>query len=94
MRQFIMFWKAGGDVEANPDSILEWAKSVDGRDIVKMLKNFSQWLQGKEIEGYERRDKPPRGKYLNQKSAEAKANGSIRGFFTHNQIWLPRARVK
>jgi hypothetical protein len=31
MRQFIMFWKAGGDVEANPDSILEWAKSVDGR---------------------------------------------------------------
>ena len=49
MRQFIMFWKAGGDVEANPDSILEWAKSVDGRDIVKMLKDFSQWLQGKEI---------------------------------------------
>jgi hypothetical protein len=91
MRQFIMFWKAGGDVEANPDSILEWAKSVDGRDIVKMLKNFSQWLQGKKIEGYERRDKPPRGKYLNQKSAEAKAHGSIRGFFTHNQIWLPRA---
>ena len=90
MRQLIMFWKAGGDVEANPDSILEWGKSVDGRDIMKMLKNFSLWLQGKEIEGYERRDKPPRGKYLNQKSADAKAHGSIRGFFTHNQIWLPR----
>jgi hypothetical protein len=90
MRQFIMFWNAGGDAEANPDSILEWAKSVDGRDIVTMLKNFSLWLQGKEIEGYEQRSLPNRGKYLNQKSAEAKAHGSIRGFFRHNQIWLPR----
>ena len=33
---------------------------------------------------------PNRGKYLNQKSAEAKAHGSIRGFFRHNQTWLPR----
>ena len=90
MRQFIMFWNAGGDAEANPDSILEWAKSVEGQDIVAMLKNFSLWLQGKEIEGYEQRPLPNRGKYLNQKSAEAKANGSIRGFFRHNQIWLPR----
>ncbi len=90
MRQFIMFWKARGDAEANPDSILEWAKSVDGRDIVTMLKKFSLWLQGKEIEGYEQRSLPNRGKYLNQKSAEAKAHGSIRGFFRHNQIWLPR----
>ena len=90
MRQFIMFWKAGGNAEANPDSILEWAKSVDGRDIVAMLKNFSLWLQGKEIEGYEQRSLPNRGKYLNRKSAEAKAHGSIRGFFRHNQIWLPR----
>jgi len=90
MRQFIMFWNAGGDAEANPDSILEWAKSVDGRDIVTMLNNFSLWLQGKEIEGYEQRSLPHRGKYLNQKSAEAKALGSIRGFFRHNQIWLPR----
>jgi len=72
------------------NSILEWAKSVDGRDIVTMLKNFSLWLQGEEIEGYEQRSLPNRGKYLNQKSAEAKAHGSIRGFFRHNQIWLPR----
>ncbi len=90
MRQFIMFLKAGGDAEANPDSILEWAKSVEGRDIVIMLKKFSLWLQGEEIEGYEHRSLPNRGKYLNQKSAEAKAHGSIRGFFRHNQIWLPR----
>jgi hypothetical protein len=90
MRQFIMFWNAGGDVEANPDSILEWAKSVEGRDIVTMLKKFSLWLQGKVIEGYEQRSLPNRGKYLNLKSAEAKAHGSIRGFFRHNQIWLPR----
>jgi len=90
MRQFIMFWNAGGDAEANPDSILEWAKSVEPGDIVTMLKKFSLWLQGKEIEGYEQRPLPNRGKYLNQKSAEAKAHGSIRGFFRHNQIWLPR----
>ena len=90
MRQLIMFWNAGGDAEANPDSILEWAKSVDGRDIVTLLKKFSLWLQGEEIEGYEQRSLPNRGKYLNQKSAEAKAHGSIRGFFRHNQIWLPR----
>ncbi len=90
MRQFIMFWRAGGDAEANPDSILEWAKSVEGRDIVTMLKKCSQWLQGEEIEGYEQRLLPNRGKYLNRKSAEAKAHGSIRGFFRHNQIWLPR----
>ena len=85
-----MFWKAGGDAEANPDSILEWAKSEDGSDIVAMLKKFSLWVQGIEIEGYERRPLPNRGKYLNRKSAEAKAHGSIRGFFRHNQIWLPR----
>ena len=90
MRQFIMFWKAGGDPEANPDSILEWAKSVDGRDVVTLLTKFSLWLQGKEIDGYEQRPLPNRGKYLNQKSAEAKAHGSIRGFFRHNQTWLPR----
>ncbi len=92
MRQFIMFWRAGGDVEANPDSILKWAESVEGRDIVAMLKTFSLWLQGIEIEGYEQRRLPNRGKYLNRKSAEAKAHGSIRGFFRHNQIWLPRRR--
>jgi hypothetical protein len=69
---------------------LEWAKSVDGSDIVAMLTKFSLWLQGKEIEGYEQRPLPNRGKYLNRKSAEAKAHGSIRGFFRHNQIWLPR----
>ena len=90
MRQLIMFWRAGGDAEANPDSILEWAKSVEGSDIVTMLKKFSQWLQGLEVEGYEQRSLPNRGKYLNLKSAEAKAHGSIRGFFRHNQIWLPR----
>jgi hypothetical protein len=90
MRQFIMFWKAGGDVGANPDSILEWAKSVDGRDVVTLLQKFSLWLQGVEIEGYVQRSLPNRGKYLNRKSAEAKAHGSIRGFFRHNQIWLPR----
>ncbi len=90
MRQFIMFWTAGGDAEANPDSILEWAKSVDGSDIVAMLTKFSLWLQGIEIKGYEQRPLPNRGKYLNRKSAEAKAHGSIRGFFRHNQIWLPR----
>jgi hypothetical protein len=90
MRQFIMFWTAGGGPEANPDSILEWAKSADGSDIVAMLKKFSLWLQGIEIEGYEQRPLPNRGKYLNRKSAEAKAHGSIRGFFRHNQIWLPR----
>ena len=90
MRQFIMFWKAGGDAEANPDSILKWAKSVDGSDIVTMLMEFSLWLQGEDVEGYERRASPNRGKYLNRKSAEAKAHGSIRGFFRHNQIWLPR----
>jgi hypothetical protein len=90
MRQLIMFWRARGDAEANPDSILEWAKSVEGSDIVTMLKKFSQWLQGLEVEGYEQRSLPNRGKYLNQKSADAKAHGSIRGFFRHNQIWLPR----
>jgi hypothetical protein len=85
-----MFWKAGGDAEVNPDSILEWAKSVDGSDIVAMLTKFSLWLQGIEIKGYEQRALPNRGKYLNRKSAVAKAHGSIRGFFRHNQIWLPR----
>ena len=90
IRQLIMFWNAKGDSEANPDSILEWAKSVDGRDVVRMLKDFSLWLQGQEVEGYERRVQPPRGKYLNQVSADAKAHGAIRGFFTHNQVWLPK----
>jgi len=90
MRQFIMFWNAGGDPEANPDSILEWAKSVEGRDVVTLLTKFSLWLQGREIKGYEQRPLPNRGKYLNQKSAEAKSHGSIRGFFRHNQIGLPR----
>lgn len=90
MRQLIMFWKAGGDESVNPDSILVWAKSVEPGKIMKMLKNFSLWLQGKEVEGYERRVEPPRGKYLNERSADGKAHGSIRGFFTHHQIWLPR----
>ena len=94
MRQLIMFWRAGGDHEANPDSILEWAKSVEPREIMTMLKNFSSWLQGKEIEGYEQRPLPNRGKYLNEKSADGKAHGSIRGFFTHNQIWLPKMEKK
>jgi hypothetical protein len=90
MRQFIMFWNAGGDPDANPDSILEWAKTVDGGEIVTLLNKFSLWLQGEDVKGYQRRPLPNRGKYLNQKSAEAKANGSIRGFFRHNQILLPR----
>ncbi len=67
MRQLVMFWRTGGDAEANPDSILEWAKSVDGRDVVTLLTKFSLWLQGKEIDGYEQRPLPNRGKYLNQK---------------------------
>jgi len=90
MRQFIMFWNAGGDADADPDSILEWAKTVEGRDVVTLLDKFSHWLQGDLIEGYEQRPLPRRGKYLKWKSAEAKAHGSIRGFFRHNQIWLPR----
>ena len=92
MRQFIMFWNAGGDQEVNPDSILEWAKTVDGGEVVALLQKFSLWLQGEKVEGYELRPLPNRGKYLNMRSAEAKANGSIRGFFRHNQIILPRKR--
>ena len=90
MRQLIRFLRAGGDEGATPDSILKWAKSVEPGEIMKMLKNFSLWLQGEEVEGYERRIPTKKGKYLNEGSADVKAHGSIRGFFTHNQIWLPK----
>ena len=90
MRQLVRFFRAGGETESNPDSILEWGRSSEPGEIMKALKNFSSWLQGKDLQGYERRPVPPRGKYLNERSADMLAHGSIRGFFTHNQIWLPR----
>ena len=79
MRQLVRFFRAGGDIESNPDSILKWGKSAEPGEIMKVLKNFSLWLQGKDVNGHERRPVPPRGKYLNERSADARARTGARG---------------
>lgn len=52
---------------------------------MKVLKNFSLLLPGKDVKGHETRPVPPRGKYLNERSADMLAHGSIHGLVTHNQ---------
>jgi hypothetical protein len=95
LRNFIRFLRAGGDLEASPDSIVEWARkkseATEGKEVIALMKNFSLWLQGKEVKGYENRAPRRNGKFTNQMSADNIAHGAIRGLFTHNQILLPKS---
>ena len=94
LRNFIRFLRAGGDQEATPDSILEWVRTVKGKEVIKLLNNFSRWLQGQDVEGYEKRVPQRKGKFLNQVSADNLAHGTVRGFFTHNEVLLPKSGRK
>ena len=94
LRNFIRFLRAGGDQEATPDSILEWVRTKKGKEVIKLLNNFSRWLQGQDVEGYEKRVPQRKGKFLNQVSADNLAHGTVRGFFTHNEVLLPKSGRK
>lgn len=95
LRNFIKFLRAGGDQEATPDSIVEWARKKsddkEGKEVIALLADFSLWLQGKEVEGYEKRIPNIPGRFASQTSADGNAHGGIRGFLTHNQILLPKS---
>ena len=95
LRTFIKFKRAGGDQDVTPDSIVEWAKkkseAKEGKEVVAELSNFSLWLQGEDVEGYEKRVPYVPGRFASQVSADGVAHGGLRGFFTHNQILLPKS---
>ena len=86
-------WGASPRARA-PDSILEWARSVKSKEVLLMLNNFESWLQGELVEGYLKRDIGNRKKYLNPTSAFQKSHGIVRGFFTRNEILLPKSARK
>ena len=98
LRNFIRFLRAGGDQEATPDSIVAWVReksdTKQGKDVIILLNKFSHWLQGKDVEGYEKRVPQRKGKFVNQGSADNMSHGTIRGLFTHNQILLPKSGRK
>jgi integrase len=97
LRSFIRFLRAGGDNEANPDSIVAWAKikneSQNGRDIIFLQNDFALWLQGKEVKGYEKRVSKNK-RYASERTADNTSHGTIRGFFIHNDVLLPKSGRK
>jgi len=86
--------KIGGDAEATPDSILNWAKSVDPEKVIDVLNDFEKWLQGHDVEGYEKRVLVRNERYSKPLTASNKAHGAARGFFTHNRLPLPKGSRK
>lgn len=94
LRNFVRFLRSGEDKEASPDSIIEWAKNVkDLMEIVKLHGQFSLWLQGNEVLGYDKRVSK-KNKYPSERTADNTAHGQIRGFFIHNGIMLPKSGRK
>ena len=98
LRKFIKFFRAGGDAEVTPDSIIKWAKTQVQEDeadrVIELFNDFSFWLQGKDVEGYDKRTLTGREKFINPGSADNIAHGSVRGFITHNKVPLPRSGKK
>ena len=98
LRKFIKFFRAGGDSEATPDSIIIWAKTQVQEDeadrVIELLNDFSSWLQGKDVEGYDKRVLTAKEKYINTGSADNISHGAVRGFITHNKVPLPRSGKK
>jgi len=103
MKQFLQFMNSKDNVEGliTPDEIISQANKIIEEDekegpfhILDTLYSFEDWLQGKEIRGYSKRVLGPRERYSQEVTANHKAFGIIRGFYTHNRIWLPRERRK
>ena len=94
LRNFIKFLRAGGDQEATPDSILEWARNKNdtkkGKEVIALMNKFSLWLQGNLVEGYEQRIARA-GRFASATSADGVTHGGLRGFFSHNEVRLPKA---
>ena len=96
LRQLVKFFHSeiDGDEKANPDTILEWARSVEPEEVSDSLGTFERWLQGEEVEGYRKRNLVRNERYAKPETAAQRAQGSARGFFTHNKLWLPRSSRK
>jgi len=98
LRKFIKFFRSGGDAEVTPDSIVKWAKiqvqEDDADKVIELLNDFSFWLQGKDVEGYEKRVPTGREKFINPGSSDNISHGAIRGFITHNKVPLPKSGKK
>jgi len=94
LRQLVKFVRLGWNTDATPDTIMDWAKSEDPKTVMDLMYNFENWLQGKEVEGYPKRQLAAKRKYPSPLSAAQKAHGMIRGFFTHNDLLLPKSGKK
>jgi hypothetical protein len=94
LKQFMIFCnsKEGQTEQITPDSILVWAENVEADDRIDFLNDFEKWIQGIEVEGYSPRILIRNEKFANPNTAGQKAQGTTRGFFTHNRIWLPKGR--
>ena len=59
MKRFIEFLESSGDKHWNPDLIISWAKeriqSGEFTELNEIFVDFSEWLQGHEVEGYHKR---------------------------------------
>lgn len=94
IRQFLVFLNSKKDVGEiiTPDSFIRWAEKVDPEEIIDVLNAFEVWLQGKEVEGYFPRILFRNERFSQPYTANQKAQGIIRGFLTHNKMWLPKGR--
>jgi len=95
MKRFIEFLESSGDKHWNPDLIISWAKeriqSGEFTELNEIFVDFSEWLQGHEVEGYHKRILKGNQRYMGKNSAYSKAHGSVRGFFVHNYIPLAKS---
>jgi len=94
LKQFLTFVNSKVDLYQiiTPDDLIAQAEKSAPEEVVDLLNAFERWLQGEEIEGYHRRVLKRNERYSQPNTAGQKAHGIIRGFYTHNRIWLPKGR--
>jgi len=81
--------------EWNPDSLIKLGKELiaigeTGR-INDLLSDFSNWLTGKEVSGYNRRVLSGNQRYNTERTAYTRAFASVKSFFVHNGIPIPKS---
>jgi integrase len=101
IKQFLQFVnsKENLDNTITPDDLIEEANRLSNEDqgsykLLGILYDFEKWLQGITVEGYKTREFGLREKPSQPVTANHKAFGIIRGFYSHNKIWLPSEERK
>jgi site-specific recombinase XerD len=93
LKQFLLYLNSKKDIKISelisPDSFIEWAKEAEPDDILRKIIQFDQWLQGEELEDYHKRILWRNERIASSSTASQKAHGTIRGFITHNKIYIP-----